>query len=406
MAIKAGQIIHDANGFVVDRIQTGGVSNLNIPLERIYEVGNYQTVATIRDIPDLSFEVQSLDVSTEIEAITLGLDPTGVADHQALDFNSSCPMDVISPFRAFGAFNIVKGVVIPYLTLEQVQYRFGVKANAEETFTYRGDSVYYIPGTPKRSRTLLVDNTLTYTYGGGNPALTYTESGDALYVLSACVKNPTTGTYRRLFFGTDYTNTTTTITLLQDWFDSGYTHLDVCWGTSTTANYLQSVSEDSSVKPAAVRGKDIDVYVQTNAATPTMIRWPGVQSVDVQRRVNLEAIEEFGNYHYVSQDYDTADVTGSVTVKPVDDTELFRLLRQISNVSSTTDVIGPFTSTGLDLEIRIYNPDTGVQIKTLFVTDARFTVPNLRGQVQQKLQVQFNFESDGGNLVVYKGSRV
>jgi hypothetical protein len=65
VAIKAGQIIHDAQGFVVDRIQTGGVSNLNIPEEKIYELGNFFTVATIRDIPDLSFDLESLDVSTE-----------------------------------------------------------------------------------------------------------------------------------------------------------------------------------------------------------------------------------------------------------------------------------------------------------------------------------------------------
>lgn len=36
MAIKAGKIIHDVNGYVIDRIQTGGPDSLNIPEEKIY----------------------------------------------------------------------------------------------------------------------------------------------------------------------------------------------------------------------------------------------------------------------------------------------------------------------------------------------------------------------------------
>lgn len=404
MAIKAGQMIHDANGFVVDRIQSGGVSNLNIPQEKIYELGNYQTVATIRDIPDLSFEMQSLDVSTELEALITGQDPTSITTGTALDFAGAMPLDVISPFKAAGAFNIVKGIVVPYLTLEQVSYKFGVKANSEETFTFRGDSIYYVPGTPKITTVSLADNVLTYSLGG--TALTYTEAGVSNFVLSACVKNPATHAYKRLFIGTDFTNTSTTITLLADQFDAGYTKLHVTWGTATAGSYPQSVHSLASVNPAAVRGKDIDVYVtDPSLATPILVRWPGVQSVDVSRRVNLSADEEFGNYKYVGQDYDTADVNGSIVVKPVDDTALFTLLRQVANISSTTAIIGPYSSTNLGLEIRISNPDTGVRITTIYVSDARFVIPNIRGQVQQKQSVTFPFQSDGGNMVVYKGAR-
>lgn len=34
MSIKAGAIIHDANGFVIDRIQSAGPGTLNIPEEK------------------------------------------------------------------------------------------------------------------------------------------------------------------------------------------------------------------------------------------------------------------------------------------------------------------------------------------------------------------------------------
>jgi hypothetical protein len=404
MAIKAGQILHDANGFVIDRIQSAGVGNVNIPLERIYELGNYQTVATIRDIPDLSFELESLDVVPEIEAILVGEDPSAAVDGDEYDFGSYAPLDILSPFKSGnGNFDIVRGVALPYLTLEQVTYRFGVRQNATQSFTLRGDSIYYIPGTPKWEEFTLVNNTLTYNFA--NTAIQYTESGDTLYALAACVKNPTTGTFKRLFFGTNYTNTNTSITLLEDYFDSGYTKLHVVYGTTTAATYNQSVHEDTSIKPAAVRGKDIDIYVRDNSlATPALVRWNGVQSFEVSRRVNLENDEEFGNTHYVASDYDTAEVSGSITLKPEDPDDLWEKIAQVANVSESV-IAGPYSSVALPLEARISDPDTGDVLKTIYIPDARFTPPGVQGRVQQKLQVTFNFESDGGTMLVYKGDR-
>ncbi len=404
MAIKSGSMIHDAQGFVIDRIQTGGVSNLNIPQEKIYELGNWQSVATIRDVPDLSFEMESFDVSTEIEALLTGKTPTATIAGDEFDFTDHIPLDVISPFKdQNGSFTIVKGLSLPYLTLESATYRFGVRQSSTQQFTLRGDAIYYIPGTPKQEKFTLVNNTLTYTLA--NTALLYQESGDNIYILSACVKNPTTGIYRRLFFGQDYTNSSTQITLLTDWFDSGYTELHVTYGTATTTTYPQSVHQDSSVKPAAVRGKDIDVYIASSAATPTLARWTGVQSFEVTRRVNLDADEEFGNTHYIAQDYDTADVTGSITLKPQDTADLWAKIRQVSNISSTSEVIGPYSSQPLKMELRINDPDTGALLKTLYIPDARFTPPPIQGRVQQKFTPTFSFSSDGGQLLIYQGAR-
>ena len=57
------------------------------------------------------------------------------------------------------------------------------------------------------------------------------------------------------------------------------------------------------------------------------------------------------------------------------------------------------------MEVRISDPDSGDVLKTLYVPDARFTIPGYSARVQQKLEVQFNFTSDGGNLLVYAGER-
>lgn len=397
MAIKAGQILHDVNGFVVDRIQTAGMGNLNIPEEKIYELGNYQTVATVRDIPDLSFDIESLDVSTEIESLLT--DQSTATPGSEFDFLDAKPMDVISPFKAgTGLFNIVKGLAIPFLTLESVTYRFGMRQNATEQFTLRGDSIFYIPGTPYYQEWAAAG---TGPYALAHTALPYNESGDTLYVLGLCYLRAD-GTYRRLFYGTDYTNTATTFTLLEA-PPVGAT-IRAVYGSAAAATYPQTVHEDATVKPAAVRGKDLAVYVSDGAATPTLTLWSGVQSFEVTRRVNLDSDEEFGNPHFVSQDYDTAEVSGSVTVRSRDVDDLFSKIAQVTNVDPD-EVAGVLSSQPLPLELHVNHPDTGARVKTLYVPDARFQPPGIQGRVQQKLETTFSFTSDAGTLLVYAGAR-
>lgn len=400
MAIKAGQILHDAEGFVIDRIQTAGPGNLNIPEEKVYELGNYQTVATIRDIPDLSFDVESTDVSCELEAVVCGEDPLTINDGDEFDFADAHPIDVISPFKSkTGQFDIVKGVAVPYLTLERVQYRFGLAQNATQQFTFRGDSIYYVPGTPYYQE---YTNVGAGAYNFTNTAIEYVESGDSIYALCVTYYNSTTKAYKRVFLGSGYTNNTTSFTTLNA--ESDYDVIKVVYGSATAATYLQSVHQGVSVKPAAVRGKDIDVYVGTDDATPVFSRWTGVQSVDVSRAVNLDYDDEFGNSHHVDAGYDTADVTGTIAVKAADPADLWSKIAEVADVASNK-IVGPFTSTYLPVEIRISDPDSGDVVKTLYIPDARFTIPGYSGRVQQKLEVTFAFTSDGGNLLVYSGER-
>src|SRR3954468_9950767 len=99
MAIKAGQIVHAGNGVaVIDRIQTGGPGQLNIPTEKINELGNYKSVATIRDTPDLTFTAESFDVSTEFEQLVCGA--TTIDPVAGLDLAKCLPVDIASQFKA------------------------------------------------------------------------------------------------------------------------------------------------------------------------------------------------------------------------------------------------------------------------------------------------------------------
>jgi hypothetical protein len=400
MAIKAGAILHDLNGFVIDRIQTAGVGNVNIPEEKVYELGNWQTVATVRDIPDLSFDLESFDMSCEIEAVLTGQDPTSIVEGQEFDLFQSKPINVLSPFKSgTDAYDIVRGIAIPYLNLERATYRFGLRQNATQQFTLRGDSIYYIPGTPYYQE---YTNVGAGVYNFDHTALLYQEAGDNVYALSVTAKDSITGAYVRLFLGDDYTNTSAGFTTLAALSD--YDTLCVVYGSATSDTYPQSVHETASVKPAAIRGKDIDVYVGTSDATPVFSRWNSVQSFEVTRTVNIENDEEFGNYHYVDSGYDTADVTGTIGIKPRTPQELWTRISEIANVPSN-EIVGPYTTDLLPVEVRISDPDTGDVLKTLYVPDARFTLPGVQGRVQTKTEVSFAFTSDGGQLLIYAGER-
>ena len=132
MAIRAGQILHVANQFVVDRIQTAGPGDLNIPQEKVFELGNYQSVGIVRDVPDLSFNLECIDVDTEVEAILTGsADPYADATSTKYELANNVPIDIISPWKTpYGDFAAVQGVAIPALALESASYRYGLQENS------------------------------------------------------------------------------------------------------------------------------------------------------------------------------------------------------------------------------------------------------------------------------------
>ena len=405
MAIKSGQILTQGDGYLIDRLQTSGITNLQIPEERIYELGNYYSLATIRDTPDLSFELQSVETSLKTEAILLGLNPSTLAAGQQLSLTNAVPLTILSPFRsAQNLYTTINGVIIPHLTLEQVTYRFGLKANAEQTYTLRGDSVFYIPGNPYED--VFTSNGTQTSFTLTKTALPYfnTTLGVTQYVVNVTVYNPD-GTFYRLFNGTnfDYTDSATQIT-----FNAGTpvppnnATIRVQYGSAATQSITQAANaaDGITVAPAAIRAKDIDVYIGSSAATPVFTRWSGVQSVDLTWKVNLDADMEFGNPLNVSMDYIIPDVTGTINLKSRSVSDLFAKIAQATNVP-TNQVAGVLSSTPVPMEVRLNHPDTGARLKTIYIPDARFEPPAISARVNQKLTTPFRFMSDSGQMYIY-----
>lgn len=399
MSIKAGDLIHVANQILVDRAQTAGPGQLNIPTEKIYELGNYESVATIRDIPDLSFNLESLDVSAEIEAMLVGNDFASDAAGTLYSIASSLPLDIVSEFKRgktdANKFDVAASVAIPYLAVESLAYRFGIRDNASQTLTLKGDSIFYYAGSAYNEE-FTGTNTANQVVTLAHTAIQYDDpSLGTRFALGVRYKSG-----KRLRKTIDYTETATAITILVAVPTTD--KIVVTYQSDAVANYPQnSHAAASATRPAAIRGKNIDVIV---GGVTISNAWTSVQSVNLEYRVQLEKDEEFGNPEAVSQDYDVPAVTGSIDLKPRDTAELITKIKQIANVTGSK-VTGPYTSTPLELTILLKSPDDGSVLKTLYVPDARFTLPGYSGQVQQKQTVSFPFESDAGVLKVYKGAK-
>jgi hypothetical protein len=508
MAIKAGQILHVANQFVVDRIQTGGPGDLNIPQEKVYELGNYQSVGIVRDVPDLSFNLECLDVDTEVEALLTGsTDPYADAASTKYELVKNVPLDIISPWKTpYGDFTAVNGVAMPALALESASYRYGLQENAGETFTLNGDSIYYIPGTPWQDVATGDGATVAYTFDNG-PALLYREAGKDSYALSVSVDGVRLTQIPRADLAAATAAGDTTAFADSATAGDGIefavapaigAKISIVYGSAVDAEYPQAgqtpfgagtanlTHQGVAVKPAAIRGKDIDVYfstsvsvgggvtnkaLTTNVATLTTasahgiqvgdvvtvsgvdatfdgtytvtavtattfsyakvaadvvstaatgtaskaveVRWPDVQAVTLEWRVTLEEDYEFGNARAISREAsDVPTVTGSVELRPRSVDAFFARLRQLTGTSAD-QIIGPNSSVAGALRVELRNPESGgaasvaagTVLKTHYVPDARFTIPGYSGQVQQKLSVTVNFESDGGVLETFKGAR-
>lgn len=382
----------------------------NLPKIPIYEVGSNQKLTTLRDIPELSFDVESYDTSCKFEAQLLGLAPGGLTTGQQIDFNNSVPLTVASPFRtSLSNYAIVNGVIVPHLALSQVQYKFGVKQNASQTYTLKGDSIFYIPGVPYED--VFTGNGSTKTFTLAHTAIEYFNPTlqVAQFVVNVSVYN-TDGTFYRLFNGTsfDYTDTSTSITLntATPAPASGST-IRVQYGSAAAETIAASanLADGVSVKPAALRAKDLDIFIGSTAATPVFTRLTGVQSFDMTWSTNgFDSNEEFGNPLVVSTDYVTADVNGTVTSRDDSVATLFSKIYQATGVT-TGQVIGALSSVAVPMEIHLNDPDTGLRIKTLYVPDARFDPPDINARVNQKLETPFKFTSDTGQMFVYNVTR-
>ncbi len=402
MAVRGGQILTYGGDYLFSRINQAGAGEPNRQEERTYELGNYQSTGRTKDIPQVPWSVESLDATTNFEAVITGLDPDAVVEGQEIVLTSAKPLDVVSPWKApYQGFAANTGTIVPYLLLNSASYRFGVRQNATQSFEFVGDSIYFATGGVPRSQTITGTTSAGPHAFTDGPAIVTNEQGDDVYAYSVCIIH-LDGSFERLFIGEGFTNDANGFTLTEAPVATDIIH--VTYASAGPVSFPQSIHPSNSVIPNALRAKDIDFYVSDGAATPTYHRWRGVQGVEFTWRVNRDPDEELGNAHYVAYDYDVPELTGSVTMRAADVGYLMEIVAQILGVS-VGDTANVLADVPLETYAVLKHPSTGVPLKTLYTPDARFNPPGTQAQANAKYEQTLNFSSDTGAFSIYKGER-
>lgn len=332
-----------------------------------------------------------------------------MADGTSMKLSASLPLDVASEFKtgqtAASPYNVAGAVAIPYLAVESASYRYGVADNATQTFTLKGDGLFYTPGSVFIEE-FTGTNTSNQVINLAHKAYPY--NGDTVagtkYALSVSLSTGErlthTADYTEAPTGTDATKTVA-ITILDKVPTTS--KIRVTYASDTVAAFPQTVhAVASGVRPAAIRGRNMTVAI---GGATVNDRWTSIQSVQLDYRVTLQRDEEFGNSQVVAQDFDVPDVTGNIVIRPRNYAELFSRICTIAGVTAN-EVAGALTTDPLPLYIELHNPEVaGSVLKSFYVPDARFNLPGYSGRVQQKLDVTFDWTSDTGDMTIYKGAR-
>lgn len=410
MATRAGSYVFKAGGaggaaFTLRGLQSAGMDNLNIPETKVEELGSELSVDTLFDTPDGSMSLESLDFTPDLEAILTRVDPATVSDGQEFSFIHHQPIDIVAPWKGkYGTYQTVAGIITPYLQMEQITYRAGVRANATKQVTLRGDSQYMCQTTPyfKSFTAVQVASAGAGPYLFDHVAVMTDEQGDTKYAYCVTLHH-TDGSWDRLVWGADYTDNASGFTLTD--VPAVTDTIDVVYASATAETLSQQIHGSLTNYPAALRGRDADIWISDGAATPNAFEWKGVQTADMTWRVTLDANEELGNPHYVDRDYDTPEVSGTIAVRPSSAGAFMEQLRQLQGVTSTTQTLNALGFDEMEIEYRYNHPDTGDRLLTVYCPDGRFQPPPSGVRVGQKQDFSLPFKSASGTMLVYAGER-
>ena len=419
MSIRAGSIVTVAGRNVVDRLQSAGLGNAQVPIETIREIGNDLVVDKVPGEPDFTFSMESWDVTTDMMAFLQGKvgnqvvnQPPGYGDPAGTEYRwENCQfVNITSPWKGDTGSqggHIAAGLIIPGYYPTRLSYRLGVTENAAQTVELAGGEFYYAQ-TPPVEEIAAGDGTVA--------AFVTSEAARALREGGAA------GTTFRRVFGVlvngvlqvrnvDYTETivgpdtgasaVTTITFATP--PAADAQIKFCYFTEVAKAFPQAVNADATVKPGAVRGRNIVVRLDREGAN---LRLPGVQTFELSATIEGEAEREMGNADITGRVVNGTDASGTVTVRPKDVGAFFAALSDVTGVAAD-EVFGWFNENSIPVDVEIQDPkNPGTLLKTIYVSDGQFQPPGTPARVNSATDFAMQFNSVNGSFSEFKGARL
>jgi len=407
MSIRAGDILHVAGQNVLDRIQQGGLGNVNVPIDTIREVGNVEVVDKIAQEPDFTFSIQSFNVGTELMAFLTGKSGAqasgsfpGSSDPNGTEYNwLDCGfVNIASPWKnpATGSAGVVEaGYLIPGYYPTKYSLNFGVTEDAGQKAELSGGSYYFgefapreekFEGTGAAKAFETTDVTVHYRKGGSEG----TTFRDVFGVIVAGQLQTE---------GVDYTvsggnGSKAVVTFVEA--PANKADIRCAYFTSAAKSFPQSVHASTQTLPGAVRGRNIVIKINDE-------RIGGGQTFTLDASVEGEVERELGTEDIISYVVKGTDCSGTFTIRPKSRAEFFNVMNKITGVSKS-EIFGWFNDHTVKLDVQIQNPKKPSEIlKTVRVKDAKFQPPGEQAQVNSATDFALAYQSVNGTFSEFKG---
>lgn len=412
MSIPAGDILHVGGKNVIDRLQSAGLGNVNLPIETIREVGNREVVDKVTGEPDFTFQLESYDASTEVMAWLTGKvgggtgsaqgagdsDPEGTS-YDWLDAAGKA-LNIISPWKdgTTGSAGVVEaGVLIPGYYPIKLNERFGVTDNSTFTVELGGGSFFYAKSAPFED--YKEGNGATKKFASTHPTVPYRvggAEGETFRNVFGVLVDGDLQTEEIDFVVTGGGGATAEIEFTVA--PENGADIRFCYFTTAEQKYPQTVHPATIVKPGAVRGKNIRIVINGKRAG-------GGQSFELEASVEGEVEREMGNEEIIGRVVNGTDCNGTFTVRAKDVDAFFALMKEITGVEED-EVYGWFNNHTVELDIEIENPkNPGKLLKTISVGDAKFQPPGTDAKVNSPTDFAISWQSVEGTFVEFKGAK-
>lgn len=419
MSIRAGSIVTVAGRNVVDRLQSAGLGDARVPIETIREIGNDLVVDKVPGEPDFTFSMESWDVTTDLMAFLHGkignqtvLQPPGYLDAAQTEYKwEDCQyVNITSPWKrnvGTAGGNISAGLIIPSYYPTRLRYRFGVTDNAVQEVELAGSTFYYGKTPPVEE--VAVGDAVEDTFSTSEAARALRLGG------------PAGTTFQRIFGvlldgvlqvnnGVDYTETTAAVGGASGVANVVFTvppplnaQVRFCYFTEVAKAYPQAVNADATVKPGAVRGRNIIVRLDPDGDD---VRLPGVQTFELEATVEGEVERELGNPEPTGRSINGTDVTGTLSIRPKDIAAFFRMMNLVTG-RLESEVFDYFNQESVPVQIDIQNPkNVGQILKSLYIADGQFQPPGTPARVNAPTDFSVTFNSVNGTFSEFKGGRL
>lgn len=416
MSIPAGHIITVGGLNVIDRLQDAGLQNPKVPTEVVRETGNDLVVAKILTEADFTFQMTSWDVSCDMMALLTGKVGDIVQNHgpahedaagttykweNCKEINLACPWA-----RDTGSEggDISSGVIVPSYYPTALSYKFGVTSNAEQQVTLSGGSYYMAEAYPIEEVALGTGEALTvetkekarpYRIGGFGGTLFRHVFGVLVdgviqqegvdYVEEGGAKPAEEGKKVKIKF----------ITL-----PALNAQIKFIYFSDEAHALPQAVHATTITAPAAVRGRNIEVFLGTGGGK-ALLR--GVQSVDLAASTTGSVQREMGTQDPIGYNITGTDVNGTVTLGPKDEEALYVAIESMTGILRE-EVYGYINEHAIPLTIAIFDPKAPATVlKSIHIADALFQLPGTNAKVNTTTELPISWESENGSFSEIKG---